>query len=500
MTADRAAVMARLHSLYGKWSDDQALQFSESSARHWFTWGDLGEVHSALVGLVAGHQLSESAAFVIVMRQRPAMVAAELAALAEGRTALLVTPLQSDRSLVADIELLQPAVVVAHAIDWERAGVAAAVAGSAMLGIEVDDRDGRVQVRLRCSGAPRPGPLLDAAVTVLSSGTTGPAKRLPVEWATFVQLGGGPEGREPRSGKGALILSLPLVTLGGLLSMARLVFAGRPMSMTERFDVREWASLVKEHRPTVIGAPPPVVQMILDADISPDHFEGVTAYLTSSAAVRPEVARAFEGRYGFPVLLGYGATEFLNSVTGWSGALWERFGTTKLGSTGRALPGVRLRVVDPVTGQELPTDVVGLLEVDPPQRAGGLPDGWLRTADRARVDEDGFLWILGRTDDVIVRGGFKIDLATIESALREHPAVTDACAVGLVDDRLGAVPVAIVTVNDRVEPSDLLLWLRDRLPPYSVPTVVRIVDEIPLTTTFKPHRAEVRRTLEGDHP
>jgi acyl-CoA synthetase (AMP-forming)/AMP-acid ligase II len=55
-------------------------------------------------------------------------------------------------------------------------------------------------------------------------------------------------------------------------------------------------------------------------------------------------------------------------------------------------------------------------------------------------------------------------------------------------------------VTDRVEPSDLLLWLRDRLPPYSVPTVVRIVDEIPLTTTFKPHRAEVRRTLEGDHP
>ncbi len=314
------------------------------------------------------------------------------------------------------------------------------------LGIEIDD-DFDVRVRVDVDGV-QAGVVLDAAVTVLTSGTTGPAKRLPVAWETFVKLGGGPGGRTPKSGRGALILSLPLVTLGGLLSMARLVFMGRPMSMMERFDVHTWASLVKEHRPTVMGAPPPVVKMILDADISPDHFEGVTAYMTSSAPVAPEVARAFEDRYHIPVLLGYGATEFLNSVTGWTAELWATFGATKLGSVGRPYPGVRLRVIDASTEQEVARGEEGVLEVDPPQRAGHLPEGWLRTSDRARIDEDGFLWILGRTDQVIVRGGFKVNLDQVEAALVEHPAVTAACVVGLPDERLGQVPAAVVTVND----------------------------------------------------
>jgi acyl-coenzyme A synthetase/AMP-(fatty) acid ligase len=265
--------------------------------------------------------------------------------------------------------------------------------------------------------------------------------------------------------------------------------------MLERFDVHAWAALVKEHRPSVMGAPPPVVKMILDANISPDHFEGVTAYMTSSAPVAPEVAAEFERRYGIPVLLGYGATEFLNSVTGWTAALWSEFAATKLGSVGRAHPGVRLRVVDPDTGQELPSDQPGLLEVDPPQRAGNLPDGWLRTNDRARIDADGFLWILGRADDVIVRGGFKVNLLSVEAALTDHPDVKDACVVGVADLRLGSVPAALITVVRSVDPSAIVAWLKDRLPPYCIPVEIRIVDSIPLTSTLKPHRAEIERLL-----
>ena len=294
---------------------------------------------------------------------------------------------------------------------------------------------------------------------------------------------GRPDGRVPLSGKGALILALPLVTLGGLLSMSRLVFGGRPMSMMERFDLPVWAMLVKEHRPDVMGAPPPVVSMILEAGITPDHFDGVTAFMTSSAAIAPDVIRAFEQRYGIPVLLGYGATEFLNSVTGWTPALWAEYGATKVGSVGRALPGVGLRVEN------------GLLEVDPPERAENLPSGWLRTADRARIDDDGFVWILGRADSVIVRGGFKVDLAQIEAALLDHPAVVAACAVGIPDQRLGEVPATVVVLRDQAGSDELITWLRERLPAYAVPVVIEIVDEIPQTSTFKAHRAKIRQQL-----
>lgn len=492
MSDARQSVMQRLAQLTGQWQGEQAIQFEGQ----WLAWGDVGRLGDALD--LALHGAAADAGVAIVMRQRPALLAAELSVLRAGRTAVLVSPLQADRSLAEDVRLLHPTVLVAHAREWERDGLVDAGRDSGALGLVVDDDLG-VSVRLEADDRSADGPVLAAAVTVLTSGTTGPPKRLPVSWDTFVRLGEGPAGRDPVSGRGALILSLPLVTLGGLLSVTRLVFGGRPLSMLERFDVHAWAALVKEHRPKVIGAPPPVVKMILDADVSPDHFEGVAAYMTSSAAIAPEVIVEFEQRYGIPVLLGYGATEFLNSVTGWTPALWRGWGATKVGSVGRAHPRVKLRVIDPSTGQPLAAGEAGILQVDPPERAVGLPDGWLTTADRARLDADGFLWILGRADDVIVRGGFKVDLTQVEAVLREHPGVTGACAVGIPDERLGQVPAAVVTVDPAAarlpSESELVDWVRESVAPYAVPVVVRIVERIPETSTLKAHRAEVQRML-----
>ncbi len=488
----RAAVVARLHDLTTVFAGEQALQAGD----RWWTWGDVGALRSALDAALGDRHVPLDAAVAVVLRQRPALVAAELAVLAAGRTALLVSPLLADPALADDITRLAAAVLVAHGDDWRRPGVAAAVRATGALGIEVDDAGG---VRVRSEGDhPLPaGPALDAAVTVLTSGTTGTPKRLPVSWQSFVDLGGGAPGRPATSDRGAVILSLPLVTLGGMLSMSRLVFGGRPMAMMERFDVHEWARLVRQHRPAVIGAPPPVVKMILDADISPDHFEGVTAYVTSSAPVAPEVARAFHDRYGIPVLVGYGATEFLASVTGWTPELWHEHGAAKLGSVGRALPGVDLRVIDTETGEVCPEDGEGVLEVDPPRRAGGLPGGWLRTNDRARIDADGFVWILGRADDVIIRGGFKVDLGQVEAALCRHPAVADAVAVGLPDERVGTVPAALVVLHEpgSVGSEELIAATRDLLPAYAVPVVLREVAEIPRTSTMKPARLEAAAQL-----
>jgi acyl-coenzyme A synthetase/AMP-(fatty) acid ligase len=96
---------------------------------------------------------------------------------------------------------------------------------------------------------------------------------------------------------------------------------------------------------------------------------------------------------------------------------------------------VQLRVVDRSSGEVLGTDVVGNLEVDTPWRARGVPAGWVSTNDLARIDKDGFVWILGRSDDVIIRGGFKVHLPDVEAVLMQHPAVRDVCVVGLPDER-----------------------------------------------------------------
>ena len=99
---------------------------------------------------------------------------------------------------------------------------------------------------------------------------------------------------------------------------------------------------------------------------------------------------------------------------------------------------------------------------------------------------------------MIIRGGFKVDTGQVESELRAHPAVKDACVVGLPDERLGAVPAAAVTVAESdISADDLRDWVRERLPPYSVPVVVEVVEQMPMTSNLKKHRVAVEQLLES---
>jgi acyl-coenzyme A synthetase/AMP-(fatty) acid ligase len=502
----RSKTIGRFHALFGEWGRAPAIQFVGDGLERWTAWSEIGAVHDAVGRVLPTVGLAAEAT--LVMRQCPAMLAAELAVLGHGWTASLLTSLQADRTLVDDLRSARSPVIIAHSADWARPGVADAILSNGGAGLEIDDELALTERTPWRGGDAVSAPERGIAVTVLTSGTTGPPKRLPVSWDAFLELGGGAPGRPPGAARGALILTLPIATLGGLLSVTRLVFGGRPLAMMERFDVHTWATLVRQHRPTIIGAPPPAVKMILDADIPPQDFEGVTAFTTASAPVDPLVAARFERRYGVPVLVGYGATEFLGSVTGWSEQLWRDFGSAKRGSVGRPLAGVRLRVVDPeaaATRGEEPREVApntpGVLEVDPPRRAGGLPGGWLRTADLARIDEDGFVWIVGRTDGVIVRGGFKVDLGLVERTLRDHPAVLDAAVVGIPDDRLGQVPGAVIVSDAGAASADeLAQWVRERLPPYAVPTAFAFVDGLPKTGTMKTDLVAVRACLTGRPP
>jgi acyl-CoA synthetase (AMP-forming)/AMP-acid ligase II len=135
--------------------------------------------------------------------------------------------------------------------------------------------------------------------------------------------------------------------------------------------------------------------------------------------------------------------------------------------------------------------VQGRIEV----RTGDGP--WVRTTDIGRVDGDGFVWIDGRADDVIVRGGFKITPAEIADVLRSHAAVRDAGVAGLDDDRLGAVPVAAVELHNgvataEVTEEDLLALLRSRLSGYKVPARVMVVDRLPRTPSMKVSQPGIR--------
>ena len=275
------------------------------------------------------------------------------------------------------------------------------------------------------------------------------------------------------------------------------LLAGRKVCLIERFTVEGFRDAVVRHRPKVAGAPPSALRMILDADIPKEDFSSLVAYRTGTAPLDPALADEFYEKYGIPVLQNYGATEFAGGVAGWTLQDFKDHWRGKYGAVGRLNAKVDAHVVDPESGEELVAGQEGLLEL----RAPNVGDGktWVRTTDLAVIDEDRFLYIKGRHDGAIIRGGFKIMPDDVLKAMQSHPAVREASIVALPDRRLGQVPVAAWIAKDGAEIPDeaeLREWLKGKLLPYQVPVVLRQVDDLPRTPSLKPALPEVRKLFE----
>ncbi len=263
----------------------------------------------------------------------------------------------------------------------------------------------------------------------------------------------------------------------------------------EKFTVAGWHDHAVRHRPQVSGLPPAGVQMVLDANIPREDLSSIRAIGTGAAALDPSAHKAFEERYGIPILLSYGATEFGGPVTAMTADLHATWGKQKFGTVGRALPGVQLRVIDSNTGAVLGAGEEGILEVVSPR----IGPEWIRTSDIAVIDADGFLFHRGRADGAIMRGGFKLLPETIERALMLHQEISAAAVVGLADKRLGQVPAAAIQLKPGVEqPSvaDLEAHLRDHVLATHIPVEWRFVAALPTTPSLKTDKPAVRRLFE----
>ncbi len=305
----------------------------------------------------------------------------------------------------------------------------------------------------------RPG----VAVRMLTSGTTGPPKRIDLTYdmlATSV-LGTDPTNSraptEPR--RGVAIVNAPLVHIGGVYRVLQCVAEARPLVLLPRFELERWAAVVREHRPKAVSLVPAALRMVLHSSLTREDLSGIRVVTSGTAPLSADDADAFTAKFGIPVLTSYAATEFGGGVAGWSLADHDRYWRDKRGSVGRATLGARLRVVDD-DGAPVGPGEPGLLEVKPGQL--GPTVDWIRTTDVGRIDADGFLWILGRADQAIIRGGFKVMPDDVRAALEGHPAVSAAAVVGRVDDRLGQTPVAMVELRHPVDTGDLDDYLRKR--------------------------------------
>jgi acyl-coenzyme A synthetase/AMP-(fatty) acid ligase len=230
---------------------------------------------------------------------------------------------------------------------------------------------------------------------------------------------------------------------------------------------------------------------VLHSDLTHEDLAGIRVVTSGTAPLSADDADAFTEKFGIPVLTSYAATEFGGGVAGWTLTDHQKYWHDKRGSVGRANPGARLRVVDD-DGVPLPAGQPGLLQVIPAQM--GDTQEWMQTTDLARIDADGFVWILGRADQAIIRGGFKVMPDDVRTALECHPAVAGAAVVGRPDPRLGETPAALVELRAgaTAELDELLGYLRDRLAHYEIPTELVITEAIPRTPSGKPDLTAVR--------
>jgi acyl-coenzyme A synthetase/AMP-(fatty) acid ligase len=456
----------------------------------WHDWPSLRRTADALATAIANVPLEQSVAQ--VTRNRPWSVGTLLGLLREGRCILQVSPIQPPAAIAEEMRRLSPAIIVAEADDWS-AQLLEAAAELGALGISLSpDGVSRVTAR-RVWEQANDAPAADkVAIMMPTSGTTGPPKRVPLTLAQLETYRADKDAQVVESDR-VVIVAGPLFTVTGLRPM--LSWATRPMRMAlmERVDVERWAGLVRAYRPRDGGLPPAAMRMLLDSDVPRDSLASLQGWVTGSAPVDPDIAERFEAEFGVPVLVAYGATEFGGPVARMTVEDRQRWGNAKRGSSGRAIAGNSLRVVGREDGRELPSGESGLLEVS----AARTGNQWVRTNDLARIDSDGFLFIEGRADDVIIRGGFKVPLGEIEAKLETHPEVAQAAVLAEADDRLGQVPVAAIVPREgtSLDAAAIEQWARETLAPYKRPVRFVILRALPMTASMKVNRPELRRLI-----
>ena len=335
----------------------------------------------------------------------------------------------------------------------------------------------------------------DTAVILYTSGTTGEPKGAEL---THFNLFSNAQycserllwrpGRAEFLGPGQVgLAALPLFhSFGQTCIQNACLLGGAAVSYLERFEPQAALRVMTRDRVTMFAGVPTMYVQLLRSSGADGHDLSALRFCNSGGAAMPvEVMREFDARFGVNVLEGYGLSE--TSPVATFNVLWR---PKKVGSIGLPILGVDVRVFDP-DDRELPTGEVGELVIRgynvckgywrrPEATREAMRRGWFHTGDLGRKDEDGYLFIVDRKKDMIIRGGYNVYPREIEDVLRQHPGVRDVAVAGLASAEWGETVGAWVVISeDNLDESELLSFAADRLAAFKCPRVIVFVDELP---------------------
>ena len=356
----------------------------------------------------------------------------------------------------------------------------------------------------------------DITILIYTAGTTGRPKGVPLRHNAFVtyvldNVDPASPDIEERN-----LLTVPLYHVAGIQAMLAAIYGGRTLVLMRQFEVKEWMDTIQREKATRAMLVPTMLKRVIDdPDFSKYDLSSLKVVTYGAAPMPFEVInRAIKVMPWVKFINAFGQTETASTITTLGpedhiieGTEEEQEKKLKrlTSSIGRPLPDVEVKIMDG-EGKALPPLEVGEILARGPRIMTGYwrdeqktsqvitPDGWLRTGDMGWMDEDGYIYLAGRTDDMIIRGGENISPEEVENVLHSHPKVEEAAIIGVPDPEWGQEPRAVVVLKkgEMAKPEEIIEFCRSRLAGFKRPRSVVFVSSLPRNPMGKVLRKNLR--------
>ena len=458
------------------------------------TYAKLEDSASRVTSLLASLGVMPGDRIGVMLPNVPAFPIVFYGALAAGATVVPMNPLLKNREVAYYLGDSGAKVL----FTWHEAAVEAAkgAAGTGTKVLEVDEPDmGALLAGLTPSSVIAEQADDDDAVILYTSGTTGRPKGAELTHANLTRNAELAAHEMLSAGPGDVMMGcLPLFHVFGLTAgLNATIVSGGTLTLLPRFDPGKALEIIGRDQVTIFeGVPTMYAAMLHHRAHDSAHTSSLRTCISGGAAMPLEIMRGFEQTFGCMILEAYGLSE-TSPLASFNHPDRER----KPGSIGTPVEGVEMRVVDG-DGASLPVGEVGEIAVrghnvmkgywgKPEATAEAIPDGWFRTGDLAKVDSDGYFFIVGRQKDLIIRGGYNVYPREIEEVLHEHQAVAEVAVIGIPHVDLGEEIGAAVKLKlgKTATPAELRAFARERVAAYKYPRHVWFVRELPKGPTGK---------------
>jgi acyl-CoA synthetase (AMP-forming)/AMP-acid ligase II len=472
--------------LAGRFGDGAALRDRDTE----LTFTELDARVAAVSTQFAGHGVGPGDVVAVMLPNRVELVLALFAAWRLGATVTPVNPAFTTVEAKHQIDD-SGAVLVVNASGEELRPGAPTIA----VGDLATEPVGRVS-------EPAPVSPTDLALLIYTSGSTGRPKGVMITHANTDMMTATIGEAVELTSEDHCLLVLPLFHANALMvSLLATLRVGGQLSILESFSASGFLDEIERLRPTFFSAVPTIYALLI-TKVDGRDMSSLRFVVCGAAPATRELLAACEAKFGVPVLEGYGLTEGTCAST-----INPLHGPRKVGTVGKPLPGQVIRIVDEDL-HDVPTGETGEVLIsgdtvmsgylgNPEATRETVVDGWLRTGDVGRLDDDGYLTLVDRVKDMIIRGGENLYPKEIENAIGSMPGVLEVAVVGKPDAVLGEAPVAFIVPYPDADltPEDVIDHCTSRLTRVKVPTEVTILGELPKNPVGKIDKPTLRQTL-----